>query len=176
MNYVHLSGRRLATVGGVAMLALAAVIAVMAISANAASTTVGVKSVKVGGKSEPIAVNSKGAAVYTLSGDSATHMECTKANTCFKFWPAVTVNGKPSISGVKGKLGTFKNSGVTQVTLNGHPLYTFAEDHAGIANGDGLKSFGGVWHVVLAGKAKAATETAPSSSSTTSQPVYSPGY
>ena len=56
-------------------------------------------------------------------------MECTKANGCFSAWPPVTVKGKPTMSGVKGKLGTFKNSGVTQVTLNGHPLYTFAGDH-----------------------------------------------
>jgi predicted lipoprotein with Yx(FWY)xxD motif len=160
MTHIHLSGRRLAAVGGVAILALAAVIAVMAMSANAASTTIGVKTVKVGGKAEPIAVNSKGAAVYTLSGDSAKHMECTKANTCFKFWPPVTVKGKPTLSGVSGKLGTFKNSGVTQVTLNGHPLYTFSEDQAvGVANGNGLKSFGGVWRVVVAGKAKAAART-----------------
>jgi predicted lipoprotein with Yx(FWY)xxD motif len=161
MTNFHLSGRRLATVGGVAMLALAAVIAVMAMSANAASTTIGVKTVKVGGKSEPIAVDSKGAAVYTLSGDSAKHMECTKANGCFSAWPPVTVSGKPTLSGIKGKIGTFKNSGVTQVTLNGHPLYTFAGDHGvGVANGNGLKSFGGTWRVVAAGKAKAATAPA----------------
>jgi predicted lipoprotein with Yx(FWY)xxD motif len=158
MPNIHLTGRRLATVGAVAMLALAAVIAVMAISANAASTTIGVKTVKVGAKSEPIAVNSKGAAVYTLSGDSAKHMDCTKANRCFSAWPPVTVKGKPTMSGVKGTLGTFKNSGVTQVTLNGHPLYTFAGDHGvGVANGNGLQSFGGIWHVVVAGTAKAAT-------------------
>jgi predicted lipoprotein with Yx(FWY)xxD motif len=162
MTHIHLSGRRLATVGGVAMLALAAVIAVMAISANAASTTLGAKTVKVGGRSEPIAVNSKGAAVYTLSGDSAKHMECTKANGCFSAWPPVTVKGKVTSSGVKGKLGTFKTSGVTQVTLDGHPLYLFAGDHgAGVANGNGLKSFGGTWHVVVQGGANAAT--APSS-------------
>ncbi len=163
MTNVHLSGRRLAAFGGFAMLALAAVIAVMAISANAASTTIGARTVKVGGTSEPIAVNSKGVAVYTLSGDSARHMECTKANGCFSAWPPVTVKGKPTMSGVKGKLGTFKNSGVTQVTLNGHPLYLFAGDHgAGVANGNGLQSFGGTWRVVAAGKAKAAS-TAPAS-------------
>jgi predicted lipoprotein with Yx(FWY)xxD motif len=166
MTNIHLSGRRLATVGAVAMLALAAVIAVMAVGANAAATTLGVKTVTVGSKSEPIVVNSKGAAVYTLSGDSAKHMECTKANGCFSAWPPVTVKGKPTMSGVKGKLGTFKNSGVTQVTLNGQPLYTFAGDHgAGVANGNGLKSFGGTWRIIAAAKATAAN--APASSPTT---------
>jgi predicted lipoprotein with Yx(FWY)xxD motif len=158
MTHIHLSVRRLATVGGVAMLALAAVIAVMAMSANAASTTIGVKNVKVGGKSEPIAVNSKGVTVYTLSGESPKHLECT-TRKCFTAWPPVTVNGKPSISGVKGKLGTLKRDGFTQVTLSGHPLYTFEGDgnKAGVANGDGIVAFGGTWHVVVAGSAKAAT-------------------
>jgi predicted lipoprotein with Yx(FWY)xxD motif len=159
MTNIHLSGRRLAAVGGLALLALAAVIAVMAMSANAASNTLGVKTVRVGGKSEPIAVNSKGVSVYTLSGDSPKHMECTKASGCFKAWPPLTVHGKVTMaSGVSGKLGTFKRDGFTQLTLNGHPLYTFAGDHsvAGVANGNGLVAFGGTWHVVTEGSAKAA--------------------
>jgi predicted lipoprotein with Yx(FWY)xxD motif len=157
MTNIHLSGRRLAAVGGIAMLALAAVIAVMAMSANAASTTIGVKTVKVGSKSEPIAVNSKGVTVYTLSGESTKHLECT-THACFTAWPPVTVHGKPTASGVKGKLGTLKRDGFTQVTLNGDPLYTFEGDgnKAGVANGNGIVAFGGTWHVVVAGSAKAA--------------------
>ena len=46
-------------IAGVAMLAIAAVVAVMAMSASAASTTIGVKSAKVGAKHESIAVNSR---------------------------------------------------------------------------------------------------------------------
>ncbi len=160
MTNLHLSRRRLAAIAGVAMIALAAVIAVMAMSANAASNTIGVKTVKVGGRSEPIAVNAKGVTVYTLSGDSAKHMECTKANGCFSAWPPVTVHGKATMAaGVTGALGTFKRNGLTQVTLNGHPLYTFAGDHdtAGVANGNGIRTFGGTWHVVLEGQAMAAT-------------------
>ena len=158
MTNIHLSGRRLAAVGGVAMLALAAGVAVMAMSASAASNTIGVKTVKVGSTSERIAVTSKGVTVYTLSGDSAAHMLCTKANGCFSAWPPVTVHGKATAAGVKGKLGTFKRDGFTQVTLNGHPLYTFAGDHnsAGVANGNDIKTFGGTWHVVVEGSAKAA--------------------
>jgi len=177
MTNVHLSGRRLLAAAGIAMLAIAAVIAVMAISANAASTTIGAKTVKVGSRSEPIAVNAKGVAVYTLSGDSPTHMLCTKANGCFSVWPPVTVHGKATIaSGVKGKLGTFTRDGFTQVTLDGHPLYTFAGDGgtAGKATGDGIKSFGGTWHVVVQGKATAAK--APSSSPGSPQPSSGSGW
>ena len=70
----------------------------------------------------------------------------------------MTVHGKPTASGVKGKLGTFKRDGFTQVTLNGDPLYTFEGDgnKAGVANGNGIVAFGGTWHVVVAGSAKAA--------------------
>jgi predicted lipoprotein with Yx(FWY)xxD motif len=164
MSSSSLTGRRMLAIGGVAMLAIAAVVAVMAMNASAASTTIGVKSAKVGAKRASIAVNSRGVAVYTLSGDTSKHMKCTKNNGCFSAWPPVTVKGHATkAAGVKGKLGTFKRNGFTQVTLNGHPLYTFAgdENRAGVANGNGLKSFGGTWHVVIAGKASAATAPAP---------------
>jgi predicted lipoprotein with Yx(FWY)xxD motif len=164
MSSTSLTGRSMLAIGGVAMLAMAAVVAVMAMSAGAASTTIGAKSAKVGAKHESIAVNSRGVAVYTLSGDTPKHMKCTKNNGCFSAWPVVTVKGRASkAAGVKGKLGTFKRNGFTQVTLNGHPLYTYAGDQnrAGIATGNGLNSFGGTWHVVTAGKASAAKAPAP---------------
>jgi predicted lipoprotein with Yx(FWY)xxD motif len=159
-----ITGRRVLAIGGAAMLAVAAVIAVMAMSAGAASTTVGVKRVMVGAKQTPIAVNTKGVALYTLSGDTKKHMECRKGNGCFAAWPPLKVKGHATkAAGVKGKLGTFKRNGFTQVTLNGHPLYLFAGDggKSGTVNGDGLRSFGGTWHVVRAGQSSAAQ--APSS-------------
>ncbi|MGP0053515.1 MAG: hypothetical protein ACLPZR_32385, partial [Solirubrobacteraceae bacterium] len=80
-------------------------------------------------------------------------------------------------SGVKGKLGTWHRDGFTQVTLNGHPLYTFSGDGGkrGVATGNGLKGFGGTWGVLQEGQAVTAgsTTTAPSSSgSTSTSPVY----
>jgi predicted lipoprotein with Yx(FWY)xxD motif len=154
-----LHGRRLPAIGGIALLAIAAVAAVMAVSAGAASNTIGVKKARVGAKSVSIAVNSKGVAVYTLSGDTKQHMECRKNNGCFAAWPPVKAKGKVTkAAGVKGKLGTFKRNGFTQVTLNGHPLYTFAGDgnQPGMANGNGLVSFGGTWHIITAGKSSGA--------------------
>jgi predicted lipoprotein with Yx(FWY)xxD motif len=154
-----LHGRRRLAIGGIALLAVAAVVAVMAVSAGAASNTIGVKSARVGAKHMSIAVNSKGVAVYTLSGDTKKHMECRQNNGCFAVWPAVKAKGHVTkAAGVKGKLGTFKRNGFTQVTLNGHPLYTFSGDgnKAGVANGNGLQSFGGTWHIVTAGKSSGA--------------------
>ena len=55
-------------------------------------------------------------------------------------------------SGVKGTFGTIKRSdGSTQLTFDGHPLYTFVGDTApGQAKGNGLNAFGGLWHEVTA--------------------------
>src|SRR5437763_1334004 len=53
-------------------------------------------------------VNSRGRAVYLLSGDSKSHAECTSLNGCFVFWPPVKVASRSSLSkapGVPGKLG-----------------------------------------------------------------------
>jgi predicted lipoprotein with Yx(FWY)xxD motif len=129
-------------------------------------------------KTEDIVINGKGRAVYTLSGDTTRHPKCTKANGCFSFWPPVTVSSTKSVSKapkVKGRLGTFKRNGIIQVTLGGHPLYTFSNDHQKHhATGEDLNGFGGIWHVI-----KAAGGGSPSSSTTTSTGTTTspyPGY
>lgn len=120
---------------------------------------------------EGVVVNSHGAAVYTLSGDSARHPKCTKASGCFKFWPPAKVASAKKLSkapGIKGKLGVLHRDGFTQVTLGGHPLYTFAGDHhKGSATGEGINGFGGIWHVSRTSAPKGpATSTPPASTST----------
>jgi predicted lipoprotein with Yx(FWY)xxD motif len=104
---------------------------------------------------EAIAVTSRGGAVYTLSGDTVAHPKCTAANQCFSFWPPVKVSSAKSLSkapGIKGKLGVMHRGGFLQLTLSGHPLYTFSADtHKDAAKGEGIKGFGGTWHVVSAG-------------------------
>ncbi len=98
-----------------------------------------------------IVVNSHGQVVYWLTGDSKRHPECTKKNGCFKFWPPVKVSSAKKLSkmrGINGKLGVWHRNGFFQVTVDGHPLYTFAFDHQRrVATGEGLKTFGGTWHV-----------------------------
>jgi predicted lipoprotein with Yx(FWY)xxD motif len=46
-----------------------------------------------------------------------------------------------------GKVGTsHRPDGRTQITYNGHPLYTYSGDHKpGDTNGQGLTAFGGGW-------------------------------
>src|SRR6185437_15548362 len=117
---------------------------------------------------------------YTLSGDTTKHPKCTKAGGCFQFWPPVTVSSAKGLSkaaGVKGKLGVFKRNGIMQVTLGGHPLYTFANDHKkNNATGEALMTFGGTWHVVkdAAGGSGSSSTTTTSTSTTTTSPY--PGY
>ncbi|MFZ0089752.1 MAG: hypothetical protein WAL63_09620 [Solirubrobacteraceae bacterium] len=116
---------------------------------------------------------------YTLSGDSARHPECVKAGGCFQIWPPITVSSTKSLSkaaGVKGKVGTWRRNGFLQVTLNGHPLYRYAGDTEKLtANGDGIRSFGGIWHVIKESTSSpgATTPTTTSGPTSTSPP---PGY
>ena len=126
---------------------------------------------------ENIVVTSRGRAVYELSGDSKRHPECMKSNGCFAIWPPVTVSSKRRLTkgpGVKGRLGTWRRNGILQVTLAGHPLYRFSNDRRrDTAIGDGLKSFGGTWHVMEIG-ARSGTTTSTSPTTTTPGPSTTP--
>lgn len=167
------AGVALAAAGVAIALALA-----MTSGAAARSATLGVVTAHLNGPSgkrtEPIVTTSRGVAVYELSGDSTTHPLCTAANGCFSFWPPVKLGSGARLTkaaGVSGRLGTWHRDGFTQVTLNGHPLYTFTPDggRRGVAAGDGVRGFGGVWHVFAAGSAhRAAAVSAPMSSSASS--------
>ena len=147
-------------------------------TANAASVT---NSQTGSTKTEGIVVNTKGRAVYTLSGDTTSHPKCTKANGCFGFWPPVTVSSAKGVSkaaGVKGKLGTFKRNGIIQVTLSGHPLYTFANDHQrDNATGEAINGFHGIWHVVKdAGGSSSSSSTTTTTAMSSTTPTNPYGY
>ncbi len=131
-------------------------------------------------KAESIVVTARGRAVYLLTGDSKRHPECTKGNSCFQFWPPVTVSSLKKLSkapGIKGKLGIWHRNGFSQVTLAGHPLYRFAPDtQRDHATGQGIKSFGGTWHVINAptstsGSSTSGSSTMPPPTTTTAAPA-----
>jgi predicted lipoprotein with Yx(FWY)xxD motif len=138
---------------------------------------------------EAVAVGPSGFAVYTFQGETTHHIICKKTNSaktnCWAFWPPVSPSSSGAVSkasGIHGKLGTFKNHGVTQLTLNGQPLYYFTPDiqakNKHQARGDELKTFGSIWHIV---KAKGATSHSSSpgqatSSTGTSTTPYPNGY
>jgi predicted lipoprotein with Yx(FWY)xxD motif len=141
---------------------IAAVIAAMAF----ASSTVAIDSASNSTLGEHVLVNSQGRTLYVLSPETAHHLLCTSSE-CLKFWPPLTISStKEKIklgSDVHGKVGWLKRSnGTLQVTLNGLPLYRFAEDKAnGEVNGQNFKGFGGVWHV-LGDSGKPSSKALPS--------------
>jgi predicted lipoprotein with Yx(FWY)xxD motif len=98
-----------------------------------------------------VLVNAQGQVVYSFT-KNGTAVACTSG--CLAIWPAVTVpsgtttpTGGPGV----GTLGTTTANGPTQVTVNGLPLFTYAGDTGpGVANGNNVNSFGGIWKVVKA--------------------------
>jgi predicted lipoprotein with Yx(FWY)xxD motif len=133
-------------------------------------------------KTEAIAVRF-GRAVYELTGDSASHPKCKASNSCFMFWPPVKVKSAQGLSkapGIKGRLGVWHRRGFMQLTLSGHPLYRYSGDSTrASATGEGIKSFGGTWHVVEeassgSGGTTTGTTTTGTTTGTTTTCVYPP--
>jgi len=141
-------GRRARIAIGAVTLALAASMTAMAIASSSTSINSASNS-KLG---EKVLVNSKGHTLYVLSPETTHHLLCSSAE-CLKFWPPLTASSKSKVklgSGVHGTVGIFhRSNGISQVTLNGHPLYAFVKDtKSGEANGQNFEGFGGTWHVV----------------------------
>jgi predicted lipoprotein with Yx(FWY)xxD motif len=155
----------------VAGFAVAALAGIAGATTNSSTVNVS-KNVKVGGHKDSILANSKGVTVYYLSPETEHHVLCTPSQ-CWGFWPPVKVASAHAkltkAAGVKGKLGIWHHHGIFQVTWNGHPMYTFANDHGkkGVANGNLIQGFGGTWHVVVVKSGSSTTTTTSSSSSST---------
>jgi predicted lipoprotein with Yx(FWY)xxD motif len=116
-------------------------------------------------------VDSSGMTIYTpKTPDEANgNIKCT--GSCLSFWfPVTASSANPGSGGLPGKLGTIHDDGMTQLTYNGKPLYTFRLDTApGQAHGNNYTdSFNGTsftWEVVTAsGVAGGAGSPAPSPS------------
>ncbi len=163
----------------IALAAAATTIAAGATAALAlAAATTKVESATSPALGAKVLVSSKGRTLYALSGDSAHRLLC-KSTQCTEAWPPLTVSSKSTHlkagTGVHGKLTLFKRpNGKYQVALNGLPLYRFSGDSGRAEdNGQGIESFGGTWHAVLAtGKAS----TKASASSPGSTPSMNPSY
>lgn len=155
----HLPHRRLGvlrasligTLGAMAL--IVGIVSTSAIAVAATGTTLAAGKATVQGKTRTVVVDSHGRTLYTLSGENVRHLKCT-SKSCLKAWPPYKVPAGIKLSeakGVNGKIGTVRRGGgkFSQVTLNGRPLYLFMGDHKkGVANGEGLVSAGGTWHVV----------------------------
>jgi predicted lipoprotein with Yx(FWY)xxD motif len=182
--FAHSPGRRrLAAVGSAILLAVAVGVLTLAGSASSKAPTLGVgSSVQVGAKTESIAVTPRGVAIYELSPETTKHLLCA-SKQCLSFWPPVKVAKGAKLTkgaGLKGKLGTLKRKGFTQLTLSGHPVYTFSEDKGkkGEAHGEGIHGFGGIWHVFKEAATSSPRPTnGPATTSTTTSTATNPyGY
>jgi predicted lipoprotein with Yx(FWY)xxD motif len=126
----------------------------------AAPATVRVATTRLG----KILVDSQGRTLYLFTKDSGTKSACSGA--CATAWPLLRASGKATAgSGAKASLvGTTAGS---QVTYNGHPLYSFIKDtKPGDTNGEGVTAFGGSWFAVsAAGKQVSSKPSKPKSSS-----------
>ena len=196
--------RRGLPAGTVAILLAASAAAVVVATAAASSFTLRVaKNVHVTNtptkafravavdKHEAVAVGPNGFAVYTFQGEfvhgASRHLICKKttspATNCWAFWPPVTPSSVKHLTKpptITGKLATFLNHGIRQLTLNGRPLYYFSIDlkthNKRMAVGDELKTFGSIWHVVVAHVPGSGGQGSPTTTGTmtTTTPGYTP--
>ncbi|MDR3034463.1 MAG: hypothetical protein LBV78_15340, partial [Kitasatospora sp.] len=104
-----------------------------------------------------VLVNRAGVTVYSPQQEANGKIECTGG--CLSFWIPVKASGAAlhGSSGVTGTLGTIHrpDDGVTQLTVDGRPLYTFRLDHGpGQTHGNNFTdNFGGTsftWHAITA--------------------------
>ncbi len=116
-----------------------------------------------------VLVNGHQKTLYTLSAEQHGRFICTAASmipgtsaSCVSVWVPLTVAKGTTPSGPVS-LGTVTrpDGGGTQVTYQGRPLYTFANDKApGDASGNGLKDVG-IWKAATIGSSAATTSASP---------------
>ena len=105
---------------------------------NVAQPTLHTTTTQVGAKTETVLVNAKGLPLYYYQADTAKKSQVS--GVLLQLWPAL-VSAKPTASGVKGKVASFKEAGGRQVAYNGHFLYTFVDDSPGHVTGQGVSNF-----------------------------------
>ena len=115
---------------------------------SAATSNATLKVINVSGYGKVLGT-AAGKPVYLLTSDPKNGSSCTGG--CASQWPPLTDTSKPTAGpGVNASLlSTFKRSdGTTQVSYNGHALYTYTGSTAG--SGAGLAEYGGDWYLVSA--------------------------
>jgi predicted lipoprotein with Yx(FWY)xxD motif len=104
----------------------------------AASTTLTVVKTAEG----PVVANVGGQVLYTYTDDTPTKSACN-ADWCLTDWPPLQAKGTLTAgAGIAAPMSVITGAGgVRQVTLAGHPLYTFAGDlHPGDIRGQEIGS------------------------------------
>jgi predicted lipoprotein with Yx(FWY)xxD motif len=128
---------------------------------SAAEPTIHTVKATVGGSSKTILVNGQGLPLYFYKPDTATRSMVTGALATL--WPPLDATS-PTERGATGTLHVVHTSNGSQVTYNGHFLYTFAEDSSGQVTGQGVQDFFVATPGISAGHAgSSAVTTAPTS-------------
>jgi predicted lipoprotein with Yx(FWY)xxD motif len=114
-----------------------------------------------------ILVDGTGLTVYDFANDTGSTSTCSGG--CAAIWrPVAAPDPLPaSLAGVPAELGqTARTDGTEQLTVAGHPVYTYQGDDApGQTNGNGITLNGGLWTAVSPdGSPLAANSSAPGSS------------
>ena len=116
--------------------------------ASGSGASVKLASTKLG----KVLVDAKGRTLYLFEADKGPMSTCDGA--CATVWPPLEAAGKPTAgAGLDAaKVGTTKRAdGGSEVTYNGHPLYTFEGDSApGQTSGQELDDFGAEWYALSA--------------------------
>jgi predicted lipoprotein with Yx(FWY)xxD motif len=97
-----------------------------------------------------VLADSSGRTLYLLTSDRNGSLACTGG--CLQVWAPLMLSAGATPqagSGVTGTLGVVARGSNKQVTIAGHPLYTYtADDGPGQTNGQGIQSYNGTWYVV----------------------------
>ncbi|WP_315097959.1 hypothetical protein [uncultured Cellulomonas sp.] len=95
-----------------------------------------------------IVVDGDGMTAYYFLNDTPGSGTSACAGDCATAWPAITTESDtPTVDGVTGEVGTITGvDGDKQITIDGRPVYTFAQDSApGDVTGQGVND---VWYAV----------------------------
>jgi predicted lipoprotein with Yx(FWY)xxD motif len=112
------------------------------------SAVIQTATVTVNGQSEMVLTNAAGRTLYDLTADTPTSTACTAQCTTIWF-PLLATAAPTSATPLPHQLSMLTDANGQQVEYGGHLLYTFSGDTApGQAQGEGIQSFGGTWHVV----------------------------
>src|SRR5690348_4490990 len=143
----------LAAVAGLVLLAAA-----IGPAAFGAAYTVDTAAIMVKGVSTKVLTDAKGMTLYYVATDTPTSSSCTGG--CAKIWPPLLSTSAPSTEeALPGKLAVVKTANGSQVSYNGHLLYTYSGDTAPKqANGQGVA---GKWWVASVTVAAASGTTPP---------------
>jgi predicted lipoprotein with Yx(FWY)xxD motif len=95
-----------------------------------------------------IVVDGEGMTAYMFDNDTQGSGESSCSGDCLAAWPPIVAESDaPTVEGLEGEVGTIeRDDGTLQVTLNGWPLYLWAQDSApGDVTGQAVND---VWWVV----------------------------